>query len=1196
MHPEQDRQILQLALAAGWLDEQQVRLTEQDRASDSDTPLTDLLVRRGWLSPEHRAELERRLVAPVQRPASPDAGWTAVLADIPGVEQRGRYVLEPGQAPLEGGMGRVWQVQDDQLGRRVALKEMREETRDVPALRRRFLIEAQITAQLEHPGIVPVYELRKTEDGSGPFYTMRFVEGRTLSEAARAFHRSPARGQAENLALRDLLTSFVSVCNTLAYAHARGVVHRDLKGSNIVLGRYGEVLVLDWGVARVLGTADDPTLTPVTLDSTPEQTCGAVGTPDYAAPEQAPWPGPAPEPADRIDRRTDVFGLGAVLYELLTGRAPYAGDPGPDAEERWERVRQGRVVPVRTRAPWVARPLEAVCMKALAVRPEDRYPSATELADEVRRWLSGAPVRAWPEPWAVRAGRWLRRHRTLAASGAAAAVVALGLLTAGVIYRRWEQHAQQVALRERQHAAAERCDAALADAALLRKQLRFKAARTLLEQAGVMARDSGNEDLQEQQQQAEADLNLVEELHRVREGASVLINGRWDPERRSREYPKVLAGLGLNVLDGKEDVVERIRTLAVRDEVLAGLEDWMAWEPDGARQLQLLELTQQIDPSAWREEVAQAVRSKSRARLLQILARTDPRRLSPGSAIWLATLAGLDAPESRRLLALAREGHPDDFWLHFTVGNQFEGDRATRGASDLQEAIGSYRAALALKPDSPAIHTNLGNVLRARGDVAGAIRYHREAIRLDARDPLPHYNLGVALDLQGNLEEAVRCYRETLRLDPGFAPAHSNLGFALQRKGDVEGAIRSYKEAIRLDPRLAQAHTNLGYALNARGDLEGAIRCFREAIRVDPRHAQSWSNLGYGLHARGDTEAAIPILREAIRLDPRHAKAHYNLGNALHAREDLEGALRSLREAIRLDPQFPGAHTSLGRVLLDKGDPEGAIRCHHDALRLDPRYTNAHYNLGMALHAQGDLEGAARCFREVIRLDPRSANAHGALGHSLLERGDFAAARVALERALASSSFPASVVPETRKLLERCKRGQEAEQRLQAVLTGQATPRDTRDRLALGSVAVLPAQQHYATAARLFHEALTARPDLADDPRARLRYNAACAAAQAGCGHGKDSAGLSAIDRTAWRRQALTWLDADLRARRQQLTSGQPGESKQARQSLTHWRKDQDLACVRDAAALMKLPREERQAWQDFWSRVEALLRTAGEP
>src|SRR5262249_35599356 len=148
----------------------------------------------------------------------------------------------------QGGMGRVWLAHDDRLGRSVALKEMRPEARADESARRRFLVEAQVTSQLQHPGIVPVYEMQPREDGSGPFYTMRYVEGQTLAQAVEQFHANRERsGRADPVRLRDLLGAVVQVCQTVAYAHARGVVHCDLKPSNVVLGPYGEVLVLDWG-------------------------------------------------------------------------------------------------------------------------------------------------------------------------------------------------------------------------------------------------------------------------------------------------------------------------------------------------------------------------------------------------------------------------------------------------------------------------------------------------------------------------------------------------------------------------------------------------------------------------------------------------------------------------------------------------------------------------------------------------------------------------------------------------------------------------------------------------------------------------------------------------------------------------------------------------------------------------------------
>ena len=271
-----------VALQAALIDSQQFSefidaSMEWDERRDG--PLTDLLVARGWIQAADRAhldylvgrklqqhagdakaglasvtvEVERSLASlrddKIQRSLPASARSEILLPSAPGVdpasETRERYALTSLHAT--GGIGRVWLARDGQMGRDVALKELRPEQADNAGLRARFLREAQITGQLEHPGIVPVYELARRPDTGQPFYTMRFVKGRTLSDAARAYHQKRAAGQADSLEFSTLLNAFVVVCKTVAYAHSRGVIHRDLKGQNVIVGEFGEVVVLDWG-------------------------------------------------------------------------------------------------------------------------------------------------------------------------------------------------------------------------------------------------------------------------------------------------------------------------------------------------------------------------------------------------------------------------------------------------------------------------------------------------------------------------------------------------------------------------------------------------------------------------------------------------------------------------------------------------------------------------------------------------------------------------------------------------------------------------------------------------------------------------------------------------------------------------------------------------------------------------------------
>ncbi len=358
------------------------------------------------------------------------------------------------QLHAKGGIGQVWLARDGDLGREVALKELRPEQARNTAAYSRFVEEARITGQLEHPSIVPVYELATSPVDGKPFYTMRFIRGRTLHEAIKDFHKKRVAGEAGPLERAALLSAFVAVCNAVGYAHSRSVIHRDLKGQNVVLGDYGEVMLLDWGLAKLVSsdeksesTSATDSRTPVTLiddlsahDATVQGQ--VLGTPSYMAPEQAEGR------VDAIGTRTDIYGLGAILYEILAGTPPYTGS---NTNELLRRVREDPPAPPRELDPATPRALEAICSRAMSRKPEDRYATALELADDVRRWLADEPVSAYREPWPKRLSRWSKRHRTAVAAAAVLLVTgtaALGVATVLVGRERDEASRQRHQARQ----------------------------------------------------------------------------------------------------------------------------------------------------------------------------------------------------------------------------------------------------------------------------------------------------------------------------------------------------------------------------------------------------------------------------------------------------------------------------------------------------------------------------------------------------------------------------------------------------------------------------------------------------------------------------------------------------------------------------------------------------------------------------
>ncbi len=345
----------------------------------------------------------------------------------------------------QGNLGVVYVARDGELNRDVALKEIRDDRAQRPDSRAAFVLEAEIAGGLEHPNIVPIYSLGFHDDGR-PYYAMRLIRGETLRDAIRRFHQadnSPTRDpDARNLELRGLLRRFVDVCNALAYAHSRRVVHRDIKPANIMLGPYGQTMLVDWGLAKPHARVDEDEPSaeaPLEPYSHVEPTLMGTfkGTPQYMSPEQA-----EAEPATTA---SDIYSLGATLYCLIVGTNPFPG--GGDHATVLAKVRRGAFVPPREANRRVPAPLEAACLKAMALRPANRYPNAQALADDIDRWLADEPVTAHDEPWGARVARWERKHRTLirVAGAALLAIATISTTTAVLInHARGEMNAARI--------------------------------------------------------------------------------------------------------------------------------------------------------------------------------------------------------------------------------------------------------------------------------------------------------------------------------------------------------------------------------------------------------------------------------------------------------------------------------------------------------------------------------------------------------------------------------------------------------------------------------------------------------------------------------------------------------------------------------------------------------------------------------
>ncbi|MBI1904194.1 MAG: serine/threonine protein kinase [Planctomycetia bacterium] len=943
-------------------------------------------------------------------PGASDMGSPAIAASGQ-VHRGGRFRIVRPHA--RGGLGEVFVAYDSELNREVALKEIQIRHALRPESRSRFLLEAEITGGLEHPGVVPVYGLGAYDDGR-PYYAMRFIRGESLLQAIERFHATPVAqsGSFQSLEFRQLLRRFIDVCNAIQYAHDRGVIHRDVKPGNVMLGKYGETLVVDWGLAKALGRADacsvpegedlPPSLRPVSADKVADTQLGqAIGTPAYMSPEQAAGQ------IDQVGPATDIYSLGATLYHLLAGRPPFTRGNARPLRDAARSASCPRPSEIQRNVP---RPLEAICLRAMAPLPVDRYITARSVAEELERWLADEPVAAYVEPLWDRGRRFVKRHRTLVTASVVGVLIAMvGLAALSAV----------IAASNRRLARA-------------------------------------NETIRGRNEQITAQNTRISAINAqltVANGNLKLARAEADQKRTDAER-------------------SRDEAQAVSDYLVSAFRS-----PDPARDGRRITVAEMLASAAKRAQAEFADKPLVKARMLHALGQTYVGLGLPREALPLCAEAmelrrenlGEDAPEtlvsvcnlanaqheagdfenalplSEKALRLCRDQFGSENPLTVIMMSNLGSMYAARGRIDeaiaiLEKARESSRRLAGDEASQTLIcANNLGDAYRAAGRLEEAMPLLEETLALRRKVLGPkHADTLVTL---GNLAEA---YREAGLLEKAFplakesvqgrrekygddhidtALAMNNLGFLYQETGKLELALPLLEAARRQlfdklgpdHPKTLTSEHNLAGIYKDQGNLPKAVALLEEVLKrrrqtmgEDHRDTLSAASaLGLCYSEAGQSSKAVPLLEETLRRqkaalgseDGETLVTMNNLALALDDAGDLEKAIPLYEEVVERWRTKKGPHgthrflamNNLATAYQRTAQPEKAVSLLEEALaglRFQVGEDHPHVwmltgNLGAALLEARRVQEAVKrlrdCYEGLRRsLGPQHTTVHTA--------------------------------------------------------------------------------------------------------------------------------------------------------------------------------------------------------------------------
>jgi serine/threonine-protein kinase len=776
------------------------RELEQARARGERLSLEELLRRKNWITAEALRDL-------LQQGGGDEAS-----------PLRRRYEIR--ERAGEGATSVVYRAWDRELGRAVALKLIREASGFSEVARERFRREVHAAASLSHPNVVTVHDAGS--EAGRLYLVMELVDGSPLSERME-------KGSAP-----ELLRVLARAARGVAAAHEKGIVHRDLKPANILVAASGEPKVGDFGLAHLADSGADLTRTGATL-----------GTPQYMAPEQVQGR------SKEVTPRTDVYALGAILYEILTGRPPHEE---ADLVELYRRITSEDPVPPRVRRPTVSADLQTICLKALEKDPARRYANAKEFADDLDRQFTGEPILARPSGVLERAWRNLARRRV------AVAIVAL-LCAVLASAAAWTLRTRR-AVADYQ-AATDRGDRSWNNAV---RMLRAEDFDKALVQEQLQKSIAGFEDASRSFPERVEPWLMIARC-RLLLGRGDLAEAAWasaldrDPQSFAARYERGKYYLGTYA------------SLRRAPEMLLS---------DGRLRLGRMP-AEAADASTWRDKGESELRQARQARSI------EPAEL--GFLEGLLAYGEGNYAASQKAFTPYADANPWDAPALGLLASSFYLSK------DFEAAVRYYSAALRLEPRAAWTRAR-GDARCCLGKPGDALADYEAALRIDAGDVDVLCNRAIALQSLGRLEEAERDAARAIELRATLARAYNIRGLIRTVRRNLEGAIQDFQDAAFHDVSYPEAYNNLANVQSMLDDLDQAIRNYDIALSFDPDYSVALYNRGLAYSRKGLREKAAEDFRASLEREPQNPEPGYQLAQVLYDLGKREEAIARLRKTL----------------------------------------------------------------------------------------------------------------------------------------------------------------------------------------------------------------------------------------------------------------------------------------------------------